>query len=112
MSPAQQTAVAEANSFVDKFNNAILFPLIALLSAVAFFIFLFGCAEYVMNASNTAGREKGIKHITWGIIGLVVMVSAWAILRIAAGTFGLDQELSCANDPTGSGCDSVFQLSP
>lgn len=110
MSP-QQRAVNEANSFVDKFNEIILFPLIALLSAVAFFIFLLGCAEYVMNASNTAGREKGVKHITWGIIGLVVMVSAWAILRIAAGTLGLEQELNCANDPTAGGCDSVFQIS-
>jgi uncharacterized membrane protein YjfL (UPF0719 family) len=106
---ARQAAVAEASSFVDKFNDIILFPLIALMAAVAFFVFLLGCAEYIMNASNDAGREKGVQHITWGIIGLVVMVSAWAILRIAVGTFGLSQELDCANNPTASGCDSVFQ---
>jgi hypothetical protein len=104
----QQKAVAEAVKFVDKVNEIILFPLIALLLAVAFLVFLWGCAEYVMNAANGKGREEGIKHITWGLIGLVVMVSAWAILEIATGTFGLNDELNCANDPNASGCAGVF----
>jgi uncharacterized membrane protein YjfL (UPF0719 family) len=109
MSP-QQKATAEAASFVDKFNDIILFPLIALLAAVAFFMFLVGCAEYIIHSSNDSERQTGVKHITWGIIGLVIMVSAWAILRIATGTFGLDDELKCANDPTASGCDKAFQI--
>lgn len=105
MSPQQQAA-----SFVDRFNEAIIFPLIALLSAVAFLFFLIGCAEYIRNASNGNEREKGVQHITWGIIGLVVMVSAWAILRVATGTFGLSDELECANDINGSGCDKAFEI--
>jgi hypothetical protein len=105
MSPQQQAA-----SFVDRLNDAIIFPLIALLSAVAFFVFLIGCAEYIMNASSGTEREKGVKHITWGIIGLVVMVSAWAILRVATGTFGLSDELECANDISGGGCDKAFKV--
>jgi TRAP-type C4-dicarboxylate transport system permease small subunit len=110
MSPAQQKAVGEAASFVDKVNTIILFPLIALFMAAAFFMFLIGCAEYIMGAANNEARSKGIKHITWGIIGLVIMVSAWAILMIAAGTIGLDDELKCANDPKGAGCDKAFEL--
>jgi uncharacterized membrane protein len=109
MSP-EQKAVTETVSFVNKFNEVILFPLIVLLSAVAFLMFLVGCAEYIMNASNDSAREKGVKHITWGIIGLVVMVSAWAILRIATGTIGLDDELNCANNPTASGCQNAFKI--
>ena len=105
MSPQQQAA-----SFVDRFNDAIIFPLIALLTAVAFFVFLFGCAEYIRNASNGTERENGVQHITWGIIGLVVMVSAWAILSLATGTLGLSDELECANDITGSGCDKAFEI--
>ncbi|MEN9920705.1 MAG: hypothetical protein RL538_598 [Candidatus Parcubacteria bacterium] len=110
MEPAQQRAVTEAAGFVDKLNSIVLFPLIALLSAVAFLMFLVGCAQYIMNADNSSAREQGVKHITWGIIGLVVMVSAWAILRIVTGTFGLDDELNCANDPTAAGCEDAFKL--
>ena len=111
MSSAGQTkAAAEAVSFVDKFNSVILFPLITLLSAIAFLIFLYGCAQYIINAGNETSRAEGVKHITYGIIGLVVMLSAWAILSLATGTFGLSDELNCAKDPTASGCDAKFQV--
>lgn len=103
MSPQAKAATA-ATSFVSKLNTVIIFPFITLLSAVAFLLFLWGCAQYILNAANEKSREEGIKHITWGIIGLVVMVTAWAILSLAAGTFGLQSQLDCAKDPTGSGC--------
>lgn len=109
MSP-QQKAVTEASSFVDKVNHIIVFPFITLLSAIAFLVFLYGCAEYIMNASSDKGREQGVKHITWGIIGLVVMVSAWAIFSLATGTFGLNDELDCAKDPSKGGCDKAFEI--
>ena len=109
MSPQQQAA-NEAAGFVAKFNDIILFPTIALLSALAFLVFLLGCAEYFINATNETARQQGVKHITYGIIGLVIMVSAFAILSIATSTFGLGDQLNCANDPSGSGCDSAFTL--
>ena len=106
----QQTAVAEATSFVAKLNEVIIFPTIALLSAVAFLIFIWGCFEYFINAANEEGRKKGVKNITFGIIGLVIMVSAFAILSIFTGTFGLNEQLRCADDPTSGGCNEVFSL--
>lgn len=109
MSP-QQTAATEAGNFVEKFNEIILFPTITLLSGVAFLMFLWGCAEYFMNANNDQARAQGVKHITWGIIGLVVMLSAFTILNIFSATFGLDDELICADDPTASGCANAFKI--
>ncbi|MEK7462704.1 MAG: pilin [Patescibacteria group bacterium] len=106
----QQKAVAEASSFVDKLNNVILFPLVALLLGVAFLVFIYGCVEYVFKSGNESARADGIKHITWGIVGLVVMVTAWAILSLATGTFGLGNELDCASDPTKAGCSNAFNL--
>lgn len=106
----QQQAANEAAGFVTKFNEVILFPTIALLSAVAFLVFIWGCVEYFLKADNDQARQQGVKHITYGILGLVVMVSAFAILQIATATFGLDTQLDCATDPTASGCDSAFSL--
>jgi uncharacterized membrane protein YgcG len=107
---AQDKAATEAASFVAKFNEIILYPLIALLSAVAFLVFLWGCAMYFINATNDQARQQGVKHITFGIIGLVVMLSAFAILSIATSTFGLDKQLKCANNPSLSGCPDVFVI--
>lgn len=103
-----QDAANEAANFVDTFNSVILFPLISLLSAVAFFLFCWGAVQYFINADNDQGRQQGVKHMTWGIIGLVIMLSAWAILSIAAATFGLSDQLNCAEDPTAASCASIF----
>lgn len=78
-----------ARSFLAKFNDAILFPVITLMMAVALLVFLWGCFEFIMGAGEPSARENGKRHIFWGIIGMVIMVSAYGILTIAAGTFGL-----------------------
>lgn len=85
-----QEAAEVAQSFMDRINDAILFPLITLLLAIALLVFLFGAFQYVLGANNPTTRTEGSRHLLWGIIGMVVMVSAWAILSIAAGTFGID----------------------
>ncbi len=111
MTPQQQAA-EEAGKFVSKVNDIILYPLIALLSGIAFLFFIWGCAVYILNADNDSAREEGKKHMMYGIIGLVVMLSAYTILAIATGTFGLDKQTDCALDPTATGCDQVFKFSP
>ncbi len=104
------TAIAEASKFVAKLNEFILFPLIYLLSSVALLYFIYGCAVYVLNADSDSAREEGRKHITYSIIGLVVMAAAFAILNIAAGTFGLNKQAECAANPSASGCTDAFKL--
>lgn len=91
-------ATAEAASFVSKLNEVILFPTIALLSSVAFLVFIFGCFQYIALSDNEQARQKGVAHITWGIVGLVVMLSAYAILSVVVGTFGLQGNLDTANE--------------
>ena len=68
------------------------------MSAVALLIFIYGCFEYVVRAADPAARTQGIKHITWGIVGLVVMLSAYTIMTIVTATFGLSDELEGANN--------------
>jgi Type IV secretion system pilin len=107
---ATTTPQQEAMAFVDNLNDVILFPLIALLSGIALLFFVYGAAEYILNAESDTAREQGKKHITYGLIGLVVMLSAYAILTIATGTFGLSQQQKCAVDSTLPGCDTAFKI--
>lgn len=108
MSP-EEVAVREAAGFVAKVNDIILFPLITLLIAVAFLVFVWGIVQYVLNADNESERAKGKTHMIYGLIGLFIMLSAWSILAIVAGTVGLSDELNCAKNPTASGCESAFE---
>ncbi len=106
---AQELAMQEAGEFVAKLNEVLLFPLIYLLTGVALLVFVYGAAVYIMNADSDQAREQGKKHITFGIIGLVVMLSAYTILTIAAGTFSLNDELDCANAPGDPACADAFR---
>ncbi len=102
--------LAEASNFVARVNEVILYPLIALLFALALFIFIYGCFEYIRHSADSSAHETGRMHILYGIIGMFVMLVAFSILSIAANTFGLNNELECANDPSAGGCDEVFRF--
>ncbi len=107
---AKAAAVAEASSFVAKLNEEIFFPTIFLLSGIAFLYFVYGAAVYILNAGSEQAQEQGKKHITYSLLGLFVMASAYALLNLAAGTFGLGGELKCATNPDGTCVGAEFTL--
>jgi uncharacterized membrane protein YidH (DUF202 family) len=78
-----------ARALVERINEVILFPLISLMIGVALLVFLWGAFQFVYNAADERARETGRRHMIWGIVGFVVMLSALTILQIAAGTFGI-----------------------
>jgi len=78
---------AMANSLVTQVNNIIIYPLITLFLALAVLLFAWGGLKYLSNADNATAREEGKRHMLYGIIGIVVMVSAYTLLTIAVRTF-------------------------
>ena len=90
--------IEAAQKLVDKVETIIIFPLMSLMMTVAGLVFLWGAYEYVLHADEDSGRETGKTHMLYGIIGLLVMISAYTILKIVANTFGCDIE-----SPTGCG---------
>ncbi len=100
---AQSQAQIAAQGFLANINEAILFPLLTLLTAVALVVFLYGAFEYVKNSSNEQGRETGRRHLIYGVIGMLIMLSAFSILTIAANTFGLQGDLNNSTTNTGAG---------
>ncbi len=78
------------NDFLQKLLDAIVNPLITLLFALAVLYFVWGVINYIVKGDDNGGdREQGKKHIMYGIIGLFIMVSAYAIVQIVGRTFGL-----------------------
>ncbi len=70
-------------------NEHVLNPLIFLLLALAFIYFFWGIFTFVSNAESSEARELGKRHMIWGVIGIVIMISAYAILGVITGTFGI-----------------------
>ncbi|HEX4799317.1 MAG TPA: hypothetical protein VFV22_02140 [Candidatus Paceibacterota bacterium] len=94
----QPSHVTAANDLLNKLNTVIIFPLMTLMTVVAMAFFLYGVFEYIAGGADGEARVTGRKHMLYGIIGFVVMFSAYAILKIAAWTFGCDISLgSCGS---------------
>ena len=85
-------AEAEAASFVATFTEVLLTPLLILMTAIALLVFIYGATVYVLNSDNEQARADGNRHMIYGVIGLFVMVSAYAIFWIFVNTFGLDEQ--------------------
>ncbi len=79
------------NKFLGSVVVEIINPIILLLSAGAFVVFLWGVFEFVAHAGDEGKREDGKQAILWGLIGMAIIFGAYGIINLALGTFGLDK---------------------
>ena len=80
---------ATLNTFLGKVVVQIINPLILLLSAAAFVVFLWGVFQFIRQAGDEGKRKEGKDAILWGIVGLVIIFGAYGIINLALGTFNL-----------------------
>ncbi len=83
------TIATNLNAFLGKVVTQIVNPLILLLAAGAFVVFLWGVFEFIRDAGDENRREEGRRAIFWGLVGLVIIFGAYGIINIALSTFGL-----------------------
>jgi hypothetical protein len=77
------------NSFLGRVVEQIINPIILILSAVVFVVFLWGIFEFVLHAGDGAKRKTGREAIFWGLIGLVIIFGAYGIINVAMKTFNV-----------------------
>ena len=77
--------------FVGKVTTQVINPILLLLSAGAFVIFIWGVFQFIRQAGDEKKREEGRNAIFWGIIGLVIIFGAYGIINVALSTFNLDK---------------------
>jgi uncharacterized membrane protein len=82
-----QTSVEE---LFEKATQNIVNPIITLFLIGALVLFVFGIFEFIKGADNDEARNKGKQHMIWGIVGLFIMVSVFAIIRVLLDTFGIN----------------------
>lgn len=98
MSPFILTAYASVDSAIRSINKAIVNPLIVLMFAIATIYFLIGVFEFIKDSANADAREKGKQHIIWGLIGMLVMVTVFFIMRLILGTLGIEDQIQISSE--------------
>ncbi|HEY1042167.1 MAG TPA: hypothetical protein VGE48_01965 [Candidatus Paceibacterota bacterium] len=76
------------NDFITRVQDAILTPIITLLALGAFVVFMWGIVVFIAGAEDEEKRRTGQQHMIWGIIGLVIIFGANAIVSILKATVG------------------------
>ena len=74
--------------FLAKVEAQILMPIVTLLTLAAFVVFVWGVVQFIASAEDEEKRKTGQQHMIWGIIGLVIMFGANAIIAILKQTVG------------------------
>lgn len=73
---------ATVGSLLGAINQVLINPAIAFLFAVALVYFFWGLIKFLANrGSSEDAVATGKQHMIWGVIGMFVMVSAFAIIN-------------------------------
>ncbi len=79
------------DTLIYRLGTQIINPIIMFMMALAILVFVWGVVEFLMNQGG--GEEKAIaggkQHIIWGLVGLLIMVGVFGIMRLIINTFGL-----------------------
>lgn len=91
---AQSTAPITAGSpvgvLITRIMNVIVLPIIEGLAFFTFLVFVWGVVDLIRHADDPEARRTGERHVLWGVIGMFIMISAYAIVRIIATTVGVN----------------------
>jgi len=79
-----------ANSLINKLVDYIVNPAILVVFTLGFFLFLWGLVMFLWHIDEGGENAVGKRHMVWGIVGMLIMVSVYGIINIIDSTFQLN----------------------
>jgi len=74
------------DTLIERVGSQILGPIATLLFSLATLYFLWGAANFIMNADDEQARTEGKNSMIWGVVGMFIMVAAFTIVKIIGKT--------------------------
>ncbi len=82
-------AVTDFTSFLANIQTLIN-KIIPVIIAITVLVFLWGIANYIMNAGDEEKRKEARQFIIWGLVGFVIMLGIWGLINVFVTAFGLE----------------------
>lgn len=80
---------ASVGQLVGRIEDVVINPIVGILFAIAFLIFVWGIVRFLFNADDENARAQGKQHILWGLVGMFIMIAVKAIITIITSTIGI-----------------------
>ncbi len=68
----------------------IIDPALLVIFALGFLLFTYGLVEFLWKINGEGDTAEGKRHMVYGLVGMLVMISVYGILDLIDNTFGLD----------------------
>lgn len=78
-----------ATTLADSIRSVITGRLIPLMLMLALIYTMYAAVEFIRENDDSQAREEKKQKIFWGLIGLFVIVSIWALVAVVANTFNI-----------------------
>ncbi len=91
-----------ASVIIGRLNDLIIRPIILLVFAAGFFLFMWGLVVFLWNSKEGEIADTGKQHMLWGVVGMFIMVSVAGIITLITGTFGINQQTATDASNAGS----------
>lgn len=75
-----------ARQLIVNIVTEIVQPIIYLLFAVAFLVFLWGAFKFVAHSDDEGARNTGKSSLLWGFVGMLIMLMVFTIIAIIKNT--------------------------
>jgi hypothetical protein len=85
-----QITPTDAGTSLSKFASVILGLLTTIGGLAVFIEFVIGGLGWITSGGDKANLEKSRNQITNAIIGMIIIVAAWAIVYLIGGVLGID----------------------
>lgn len=72
-----------------KLSYYVLNPIITLAFAVATLILFWGIFQFINSETADKARDQGKKKIGFALLGMFIMISAYGLINLVLGTFGI-----------------------
>ncbi len=76
-------------TIMGKVMTEIMNPIVGVLFVAALAYFLWGLFTFMANMGEESKIAEGKQHMLWGIIGMTIMVSVFAILKLSVDTLNI-----------------------
>lgn len=78
---------------LDRIELYVIDPILAAVFTLGLFLFFWGIVEYLWELKDGKADGDGRKHMLWGMVGMLIMVSVYGIINIIVNTLELDDAM-------------------
>ena len=75
---------------LDRIVTYVIDPAVKVIFTLGLFMFFYGLVEYLWQLKDGKADGDGRKHMLWGLVGMLIMVSVYGIIALIMNTLGID----------------------